>query len=68
MNLLASLRRLAALDAHTHFGRATLACHITKPALSNALRSLELKFVTAVGILLAWGVYRTLRSVAQRFA
>ena len=41
MNLLASLRYLAALDEHRHFGRAAQACHITQPALSNALRALE---------------------------
>lgn len=44
MNLLASLRYLAALDEHKHFGRAALACHITQPALSNALRALEEEF------------------------
>ena len=44
MNLLASLRYLAALDEHEHFGRAALACHITQPALSNALRALESEF------------------------
>ena len=41
MNLLASLRYLVALDEHKHFGRAALACHVTQPALSNALRALE---------------------------
>ncbi|KQP43554.1 LysR family transcriptional regulator [Pseudorhodoferax sp. Leaf274] len=40
MNL-ASLRYLVALHEHQHFGRAALACHITQPALSNALRALE---------------------------
>ncbi|WP_411881750.1 LysR family transcriptional regulator [Polaromonas sp. YR568] len=44
MNLLASLRYLAALDEHKHFGRAAQACHITQPALSNALRALEAEF------------------------
>jgi DNA-binding transcriptional LysR family regulator len=44
MNLLASLRYLVALDEHKHFGRAALACHITQPALSNALRALEQEF------------------------
>ena len=48
MNLLASLRYLAALDEHKHFGRAALACHITQPALSNALRALEEEFGTAI--------------------
>jgi len=40
MNL-ASLRYLVALNEHRHFGRAAQACHITQPALSNALRALE---------------------------
>ena len=44
MNLLTSLRYLAALDEHKHFGRAAQACHITQPALSNALRALEAEF------------------------
>ena len=48
MNLLASLRYLAALDEHKHFGRAAMACHITQPALSNALRALEEEFGTAI--------------------
>lgn len=43
MNLLASLRYLVALHEHRHFGRAA-ACHITQPALSNALRALESEF------------------------
>lgn len=50
MNLLASLRYLAALDEHKHFGRAALACHITQPALSNALRALEREFGCAIVI------------------
>ena len=33
-----------ALDEHKHFGSAALACHITQPALSNALRALESEF------------------------
>ena len=41
MNLLASMRYLVALSEHRHFGRAAQACHITQPALSNALRALE---------------------------
>lgn len=41
MNLLEALRYLAALAQHRHFGRAALACHITQPALSNAIRALE---------------------------
>jgi DNA-binding transcriptional LysR family regulator len=48
MNLLASLRYLAALDEHKHFGRAAQACHITQPALSNALRALEQEFGTVI--------------------
>jgi DNA-binding transcriptional LysR family regulator len=41
MNLLDAMRYLAALEQHRHFGRAAQACHITQPALSNALRALE---------------------------
>ncbi|HSV51083.1 MAG TPA: LysR substrate-binding domain-containing protein [Burkholderiaceae bacterium] len=48
MNLLASLRYLVALNEHQHFGRASQACHITQPALSNALRALEEEFGTAI--------------------
>lgn len=44
MNLLSSLRYLVALHEHQHFGRAAAACHITQPALSNALRALEREF------------------------
>jgi DNA-binding transcriptional LysR family regulator len=44
MNLLEAMRYLAALEQHRHFGRAAQACHITQPALSNALRALELEF------------------------
>lgn len=44
MNLLASMRYLVALSEHRHFGRAAQACHITQPALSNALRALEAEF------------------------
>lgn len=44
MNLLASMRYLVALNEHRHFGRAAQACHITQPALSNALRALEEEF------------------------
>ncbi len=46
MNLLDAMRYLAALEQHRHFGRAAQACHITQPALSNALRSLE----TSLGV------------------
>ena len=38
------MRYLVALSEHKHFGRAAQACHITQPALSNALRSLESEF------------------------
>jgi DNA-binding transcriptional LysR family regulator len=48
MNLLSSLRYLAALDEHKHFGRAAAACHITQPALSNALKALEVEFGVAI--------------------
>jgi DNA-binding transcriptional LysR family regulator len=48
MNLLAAMRYLVALDKHRHFGRAAQACHITQPALSNALRSLEDEFGVAI--------------------
>ena len=47
MNL-ASLRYLVALHEHQQFGRAALACHITHPALSNALRALEVELGTAI--------------------
>ena len=48
MNLLSSLRYLVALNEHKHFGRAAQACHITQPALSNALRALETEFNVAI--------------------
>ena len=48
MNLLASLRYLVALSEHRHFARAAQACHITQPALSNALRALEREFGTPI--------------------
>lgn len=41
MNLLDAYRYLTALSQHRHFGRAAHACHVTQPALSNALRALE---------------------------
>lgn len=44
MNILASMRYLVALNEHRHFGRAAQTCHITQPALSNALRALEGEF------------------------
>jgi DNA-binding transcriptional LysR family regulator len=48
MNLLTSLRYLVALSEHRHFARAAQACHITQPALSNALRTLEAEFGTEI--------------------
>lgn len=48
MNLLDSMRYLVALEQHRHFGRAASACHITQPALSNALRALEAELGVAV--------------------
>ncbi len=48
MNLLSSLRYLVALEEHKHFGRAAVACHITQPALSNALKALEAEFGVAI--------------------
>ncbi|MFM2052402.1 MAG: hypothetical protein RL456_439 [Pseudomonadota bacterium] len=48
MNLLDAMRYLAALAQHRHFGRAAQACHITQPALSNAIRALEEEFGVTV--------------------
>lgn len=48
MNLLDAMRYLAALEQHRHFGRAAQACHITQPALSNAIRALEAELGVAV--------------------
>lgn len=48
MSSLASLRYLLALNEHRHFGRAAQACHITQPALSNALKALEEEFGTPI--------------------
>jgi DNA-binding transcriptional LysR family regulator len=48
MNLLSSLRYLVALQEHKHFGRAAEACHITQPALSNAIKALEREFGTTI--------------------
>lgn len=48
MNLIDAYRYLAALEQHRHFGRAAAACHITQPALSNALRALEEHFEVAI--------------------
>ena len=44
MNLLSSMRYLVALNEHRHFARAAQACHITQPALSNAIKALEDEF------------------------
>jgi len=48
VNLFVSLKYLVALDDHRHFGRAALACHVTQPALSNALRALEEHYGSAI--------------------
>lgn len=48
LNLFVSLKYLVALDDHRHFGRAARACHVTQPALSNALKALESAFDTAI--------------------
>ncbi len=48
MTSLAALRYLLALNEHRHFGRAAQACHITQPALSNALKALEEEFGTPI--------------------
>lgn len=48
MSLFTSLRYLVALHKYKHFGRAAEACHITQPALSNAIRSLETEFGTSI--------------------
>jgi DNA-binding transcriptional LysR family regulator len=48
MNLLEAMRYLAALEQHRHFGRAAQACHITQPALSNAVRALEEEFGVSI--------------------
>ncbi len=48
MSLLTSLRYLLALQQYRHFGRAAQACHITQPALSNAIRALEREFETPI--------------------
>lgn len=48
MNLIAAMRYLVALDRHGHFGRAAAACHVSQPALSNALRALEKEFGVAI--------------------
>jgi DNA-binding transcriptional LysR family regulator len=48
MSLFTSLRYLVALHELKHFGRAAQACHITQPALSNAIRALEDEFGTAI--------------------
>lgn len=48
MNLFISLKYLVALSDHRHFGRAALACHVTQPALSNALKALEESFGTPI--------------------
>ena len=39
--LLRQLEYLTALDRERHFGRASLACHVSQPALSAAVGGLE---------------------------
>lgn len=41
MNLIDTFRYLVSLEQHRHFSRAAQACHITQPALSNAIKALE---------------------------
>ena len=41
MNIIDSFKYLVALEQHKHFSRAAQACHITQPALSNAIKALE---------------------------
>jgi DNA-binding transcriptional LysR family regulator len=48
MNILSSLKYLVALSEHKHFGRAAASCHITQPALSNALRALETEYKVVI--------------------
>ena len=48
MNLLDAMRYLVALEQQRHFGRAARACHITQPALSNAIRALEPELGVAI--------------------
>ena len=48
MSLFTSLHYLVALHQHKHFGRAAAACHVTQPALSNAIRALEAEFGTSI--------------------
>ena len=48
MNLLDAMRYLVALEQQRHFGRAASACHITQPALSNAIRALETELGVAI--------------------
>jgi DNA-binding transcriptional LysR family regulator len=48
MSQFTSFRYLVALHREKHFGRAADACHITQPALSNAIRALETEFGTAI--------------------
>lgn len=48
MGMFTSFRYLVALHEHKHFGRAAEACHITQPALSNAIRALEEEFGVAI--------------------
>jgi DNA-binding transcriptional LysR family regulator len=48
VNLIDAYRYLAALAQQRHFGRAAAVCHITQPALSNAMRALEEHYGVAI--------------------
>ncbi len=42
------LNYLVALSREKHFGRAAVACHVSQPALSNAIRSIESELGIAI--------------------
>ncbi len=48
MNLIDTFKYLIALEQHKHFSRAAQACHITQPALSNAIKALEDQLQTKI--------------------
>jgi DNA-binding transcriptional LysR family regulator len=48
MNLIDTFRYLVSLEQHKHFSRAAQACHITQPALSNAIKALEDELSTKI--------------------
>jgi DNA-binding transcriptional LysR family regulator len=64
MNLLASMRYLVALSEQKHFSRAAQACNITQPALSNAIKALEVDF--GVVIIKRGRTYEGLTSEGER--